>query len=153
NVGSGTPTIRLMAELPPILEPVEIDGGTGGATRIEINPGPIFNPLGRRIDGLILATGESTIRNLGINGFNGNGIVMTAITGGYLPDHEPPTIPDPSIPRGPNPGQGEDIPPVGGAGSGNKIFGCFIGVDKTGTMAVGNGSGANAAGIADTAGI
>jgi hypothetical protein len=169
NVGSGTPTIRLMTDLPPITEPVEINGGTGGATRIEITPGNIFNPLGRRIDGLILATGESTIRNLVINGFNGNGIVMTSISGGYLPDHKPPTISDPSIPtdppcdmrptepncfpRGPGGGGDPTIPPVSGAGSGNKIFGCFIGTDKTGTIAVGNGSGANTAGIADTAGI
>src|SRR5262249_24833029 len=131
NVGSGTPTIMLRSALPPITEPVEIDGGTGGATRIEISGDNILRLPGNRVDGLILATGESTIRNLVINGFGGNGIVMTAITGGYLPDHEPPTIPDPSIPRGPNPGQGEDIPPVGGAGSGNKIFGCFIGTDKT----------------------
>src|SRR5262245_24917416 len=98
NVGSGTPTIRLLGELPPITEPVEINGGTGGATRIEITPGLFYIPPGRRIDGLILATGESTIRNLVINGFNGNGIVMTSISGGYLPDHTPPTIPDPSIP-------------------------------------------------------
>jgi hypothetical protein len=169
NVGSGTPTIKLQSELPPILEPVEINGGTGGATRIEITLGRIFLPVGRRIDGLILVTGESTIRNLVINGFNGNGIVMTSISGGYLPDHTPPTIPDPSIPTAPpcdmrptepncfprGPGGGEDppIPPVGGAGSRNKIFGCLIGTDKTGTIAVGNGSGINAAGVADTAGI
>jgi hypothetical protein len=80
NVGSGMPTIKLLSELPPILEPVEINGGTGGATRIEITPGNINNPPGRRIDGLILATGESTIRNLVINGFSGSGIVMTSIT-------------------------------------------------------------------------
>jgi CSLREA domain-containing protein len=169
NVGSGTPTIRLSGELPPILEPVEINGGTGGATRIEITPGPIFNPSGRRIDGLILAAGDSTIKNLVINGFSGNGIVMTSISGGYLPDHTPPTIPDPSIPtdppcdirpteqncfpRGPGGGVDPPIPPLEGAGSRNKIFGCFIGTDKTGTIAVGNGSGMNAAGIVDTAGI
>jgi len=169
NIGSGTPTIRLLAELPPIIEPVEIDGGNGPADRIEIKPGPIFSPPGRRIDGLILATGESTIRNLVINGFSGNGIVMTSISGGYLPDHTPPTITDPSIPTNPpcdmrpsepncfprGPGGGEDppIPPEGGAGSRNKIFGCFIGTDKTGTIAIGNGSGINVAGIVDTAGI
>jgi hypothetical protein len=169
NLGTGTPTIRLMGELPPILEPVEINGGTGGATRVEITLGSVFIPVGRRIDGLILLTGESTIRNLVINGFNGNGIVMTSISGGYLPDHTPPSIPDRTIPTGPpcdmrptdpgcfprGPGGGEDppIPPVSGAGARNQIYGCFIGTDKTGTIAVGNGSGINAAGIADTAGI
>ena len=169
DVGSGTPRIRLMAELPPIKAPVEIDGGTGGATRIEINGSFILTRAGNRIDGLILAAGDSTIRNLVINGFSGNGIVMTSISGGYLPDHTPPTIPDPSIPTNPpcdmrptnpdcfnrGPGGGEDppIPPEGGAGSRNKIFGCFIGTDSTGTIALGNGSGMNAAGIVDTAGI
>ncbi|MCI0392454.1 MAG: CSLREA domain-containing protein, partial [Acidobacteria bacterium] len=159
NVGYGTPTIRLLSELPPITKPVEINGGTGGATRIEITLGSIFNPLGRRIDGLILATGDSTIRNLVINGFSGNGIVMTSISGGYLQDHTPPMITDPSIPtnppcdmrptdpncfpRGPG-GGGEDRDPDGGAGARNKIFGCFI---------IGNGSGINASGTAYNAGI
>jgi hypothetical protein len=154
DVGAGTPRITLASELPPITESVEINGKTGGATRIEITPGNGAIPPGRRIDGLILLTGESTIRNLVVNGFNGNGIVMTSINSGYLPDHNPPSIPDRSIP--PAPGPGEDPPPYptdGESGSGNKIFGCFIGTDATGTMAVGNGSGFNAAGIADTAGI
>ncbi len=169
KVGSGTPTISLRSALPPITEPVEINGGTGGATRIEINGSRIITLIGNRADGLILATGASTIRNLVINGFSGNGIVMTSISGGYLPDHTPPTITDPSIPTNPpcdmrpsepncfprGPGGGEDIPipPDRGAGSRNKIFGCFIGVDKTGTIAIGNGSGINAAGIAYNAGI
>src|SRR5262245_49734458 len=163
DVGIGTPTIRLLSALPVIVEPVEIDGGTGGATRIEINGGRILAIIGYRPDGLILATGDSTIRNLVINGFSGNGIVMTAISGGYLPDHNPPTITDPSLPTNPpcdmrpnqpdcfprGPGGGEDIPipPVRGAGARNKIFGCFIGADKTGTIAIGNGSGINTAGI------
>jgi len=163
DVGIGTPTIRLLSALPVIVEPVEIDGGTGGATRIEINGGRILAIIGYRPDGLILATGDSTIRNLVINGFSGNGIVMTAISGGYLPDHNPPTITDPSLPTNPpcdmrpnqpdcfprGPGGGEDIPipPVRGAGARNKIFGCFIGTDKTGTIAIGNGSGINTAGI------
>ena len=131
NVGVGTPTILVQSELPPILESVEINGGTGGATRIEINGSNVLIRLTPRLigrvngDGLILATGDSTIRNLVINGFNGNGIVMTSISGGYLPDHTPPTITDPSIPTAPpcdmrptepncfprGPGGGE-IPPV-----------------------------------------
>jgi hypothetical protein len=175
DVGSGTPTIFVQSQLPPILEPVEIDGRTGGATRIELNGSNailrLFPRLTGRVngDGLILATGESTIRNLVINGFLGNGIVMTSISGGYLPDHTPPTITDPSIPTDPpcdmrptepncfprGSGGGEDppVPPLDGAGARNKIFGCFIGTDKTGTIANGNGSGINSAGLAVTAGI
>ncbi len=163
NVGSGTPTIKLSGGLPPIIEPVEIDGGTGGATRVEINGGRIISWLGNRVDGLILATGDSVIRNLVINGFSGAGIVMTSIRGGYLPDHTPPTITDPSIPTNPpcdvrptepncfphdaGGAEAPPVPPLDGAGSRNKIFGCFIGTDKTGTIAIGNGSGINTAGI------
>src|SRR4030095_14404626 len=51
NAGSGTPTISLRSALPPITEPVEINGGTGGATRIEIQGGRIITPVGNRIDG------------------------------------------------------------------------------------------------------
>ena len=174
NVGTGTPTISVQSELPPILEPVEINGATGGATRIEINGSSVLLRLYPRLtgrvrgDGLILATGESTLRNLVINGFLGNGIVMTSISGGYLPDRTPPTITDPSIPIDPpcdvrpnvpeclprGPGGGDDpVTPGGGAGTRNRIFGCFVGTDKTGTLANGNGSGLNAAGVAVTAGI
>jgi hypothetical protein len=159
NLSSGTPTIYVQSELPPILEPIDIDGGTGKSTRIELNgSGVVLQLFPRRTgrvpgDGLIVAAQDSTIRNLVINGFLGNGIVLTSITGGYLPDHNPPTITDPSITPEP-PGDGGDTHEVGGSGgSRNKILGCYIGTDKTGLVANGNGSGANAAGIAENAGI
>ena len=173
NLGTGTPTIFVQTELPPILEPIDINGATGGATRIEINGSGVVVQLYPRVtgrvrgDGLILATRDSTIRNLVINGFLGNGIVMTSISGGYLPDHTPPSITDPlnptdppcdvrpdenCIPRGPG-GSGDPDEPGGGGGSRNRILGCFIGTDKTGVFANGNGSGLNAAGIAENAGI
>lgn len=43
--------------------------------------------------------------------------------------------------------------PEGDGGSHNEIFGCFIGTDKTGTIANGNGAGINSKGIVETAGI
>jgi hypothetical protein len=173
KVGNGTPTIWVQSELPVILEPIEIDGATGGADRVELNGSnaviSLF-PLRRgRVngDGLILAAQDSTIRSLVIGGFLGNGIVMTSITGGYLPDHTPPTISDPTIrtdppcdvrpgaeciSRGPG-GTGDPDEPGGGSGTRNRIFGCYIGTDRTGTLANGNGSGVNAAGLAENAGI
>ncbi|HEY8462321.1 MAG TPA: hypothetical protein VIM99_18175, partial [Blastocatellia bacterium] len=98
DIGEGIPTIFVQSELPPITESVEIDGRTHEATRVEINGSNVILQLIPRIigrvngDGLILATGDCVIRNLVINGFGGNGIVMTSISGGYLPDHTPPTI-------------------------------------------------------------
>jgi hypothetical protein len=173
DLGAGTPTIFVQSELPPILEPLDIDGGTGGATRVEISGSGVVVQLYPRVtrrvqgDGLILAAQDSTIRNLVINGFLGNGIVMTSITGGYLPDHTPPAITDPALPadppcdprtdesctgRGPG-GDGDPREPGGGGGSRNRILGCYIGTDRTGLVARGNGSGPNAAGIAEHAGI
>jgi hypothetical protein len=58
-----------------------------------------------------------------------------------------------TTPRGPGGGEDPPLPPGGGVGSRNKIFGCFIGTVKSGTIAIGNGSGMNAAGIVDNAGI
>jgi hypothetical protein len=159
NLGAGTPTIFVQSELPPILEPIDIDGGTGKSTRIEINGSGVvvqlFPRRTRRVqgDGLILAAQDSTIRNLVINGFLGNGIVLTSISGGYLPDHTPPTITDPSITPEPPPDGGDTYEVGGRGGSRNKILGCYIGTDKTGLVANGNGSGLNAAGIAENAGI
>jgi hypothetical protein len=173
NIGAGTPTIFVQSELPPIVESIDINGSTGGAARVEISGSGVVVQVYPRVtgrvqgDGLILAAQDSTIRNLVINGFLGNGIVMTSISGGYLPDHTPPTITDPSIPTDPpcdlrpdenciprGPGSGGDPDELGGSGgSRNRIFGCYIGTDKTGVLARGNGSGPNAAGIAEHAGI
>jgi hypothetical protein len=173
NLGTGTPTIWVQSPLPPITEPIEINGATGWATRVELNGSNALLSLipvvrGRvNGDGLILAAQDSTIRNLVIGGFRGNGIVMTSTSGGYLPAHTPPTISDPSIPtdppcdvrpneacvpRGPG-GSGDPDEPGGRGGSRNKVLGCFIGTDRTGTLANGNGSGPNSAGIAQNAGI
>jgi hypothetical protein len=160
DVGVGTPTIRPRTMLPVIIEPITINGKTGGATRVEIDGSvasrTIF--LGR-VDGLYLVGGGSTIRSLVINRFSGNGIVLSAITGGALPDPTPPTIPEETIPdcfRQPQPpdclqggggGGAPDIPPIGGAGASNTIVDCLIGTDSSGTVAFGNGSGNHNAGI------
>lgn len=161
NIGAGTPVINVKSQLPPILEPVVINGGSFGATRVELEgtrASFIAALVGTRAHGLFLAAGDSTIRNMVINRFNGNGIVMTTLTGGSITDWTPPTITDPSIPTDPpciecsgggggGGGGGPVIPDIGGAGARNKVLGCFIGTDATGTMALGNGSGLETAGI------
>lgn len=165
KLGAGTPTIRPRFMLPVITEPVIIWGDSGGATRVEINGSDASwraALLGQRAHGLFLVTGESTIRNLVINRFNGNGIVLTTDAGGHITDFTPPTITDPTIPAEPPcfarpaepdcpPGGGSggpSLPPIGGADARNKVIGCFIGTDATGTVALGNGSGLDTAGIA-----
>ncbi|HYR88102.1 MAG TPA: hypothetical protein VE422_28750 [Terriglobia bacterium] len=161
DIGSGTPTIRPNSMLPVILEPIFIKGDSGGATRVEIDGTAASRwLLFGRVHGLYLVGGRSTIRNMVINRFSGDGIVLDAITGGVLPDPTPPSIPDKTLPVIPRfarpqepdcpPGGGSappDIPDVQGAGASNLIVGCFIGTDSTGTIALGNGSGIETAGI------
>jgi hypothetical protein len=167
NIGTGTPSIKLRTMLPPITEPVYIRGDSYGATRVELNGSDASwraALTGGRAHGLFLLTGDSTIRKLVINRFNGNGIVLTSDTGGHIEDFTPPTITDPSLPTEPpcfaRPAEpdcptgggsgGPTLPPIGGAGARNTIIGCFIGTDATGTIALGNGSGLTTAGIVTT---
>jgi hypothetical protein len=164
DIGTGTPVIKVQMQLPPILESVVIDGGSFGATRVELDGSRasfVANPQGQRVHGLFLATGDSTISNMVINRFNGNGIVMTTLTGGSISEYTPPEITGPSMPaelpchaRPAEPdcspggsGGGYYMPDPRGAGARNRVLGCFIGTDATGTVAMGNGSGLFTAGI------
>lgn len=167
NLGAGTPSIRLASMLPAITERVFIRGDSFGATRVELNgsSASVRAALtGQRAHGLFLATGDSTIRNLVINRFNGNGIVLTKNSdAGHIEYFTPPEITDPSIPVLPpclawpaepdcpsSGGGGADSPPSVGADARNRIIGCFIGTDASGTLALGNGSGLFTAGIVTT---
>lgn len=166
NIGTGTPTIRLRTMLPVIIEPVIIRGDSYGATRVELDGSDASVTsalLGQHAHGLFLIGGKSTIRNMVINRFSGNGIVLTDPDSSTPPgDYTPPTITDPSVIQDPPcfarpaepdcpPGGGggnPDISPiVGGSGGKNLIIGCFIGTDATGTIAMGNGSGVQTAGV------
>jgi len=70
SLGAGTPTINITSPLPTITEPVTINGNTGGATRVELNG----SVAGAGTNGLNITAGSSTISNLVINRFSGNGI-------------------------------------------------------------------------------
>jgi len=73
-LGSGTPSIPAGfssgTALPPLTHPVVIDGSSGGATRVELNG----NDAGANANGLTLSGGSSTISDLVINRFTGDGI-------------------------------------------------------------------------------
>jgi titin len=167
NLGAGTPSIRLASTLPAITEPVFIRGDSFGATRVELNGSDASLRAaltGQRAHGLFLATGDSTIRNLVINRFNGNGIVLTKNSdAGHIEHFTPPEITDPSIPAQPpclawpaepdcpaSGGSGADSAQSVGADGRNRIIGCFIGTDASGALALGNGSGLFTAGIVTT---
>ena len=74
--GTGIHTIALTAPLPPITDPVVIDGttqpGYAGMPVIQISGAN----AGVGVDGLTISAGDSTLRGLAINRFNHDGIVL-----------------------------------------------------------------------------
>jgi CSLREA domain-containing protein len=85
-LGAGTPTIILSSvALPFIIQPVVIDGQTGGAQRVEL----AGSQLTTNVSGLLLYQGSdgSTIRSLVINGIaNGSGIGILYSSGNAVED-------------------------------------------------------------------
>ncbi len=72
NLGAGTPTIAVTSALPTITNPMNINGNTGGSTRVELNGAG----AGAGVNGLTITAGSSTIQGLVINRFGGNGILI-----------------------------------------------------------------------------
>ena len=70
NLGGGTPTVTISSNgvtyqnLPPIVKPVTIDGGSGGATRVELTPG-----TGATGPALQVQSANVVLRNLVVGGF------------------------------------------------------------------------------------
>ena len=77
NIGTGTPTINLVAALQSLNDAVMVLGDTGGATRVELNGAS----AGSGVDGLVVLGGASTIRSLVINNFDGYGLVLSELPG------------------------------------------------------------------------
>lgn len=163
-LGAGTPSIALTSPLPGTSEAVTILGNTGGATRVELNGSAV--PSG---DGLHL-NGGATARALVVRGFPGYGIVLTgssnvvagcyvgtdAAGGGSVAGNGIDGISDAgsgSVIGGATAADRNVVSHNGGVGIGeggigSNVTGNFVGVDASGTQALGNAS----AGIAVSAG-
>ncbi len=82
----GPRSIRLTSPLPPITDPVVIDGtaqGEGGGQQsptIELNGAD----AGNKANGLTIKAGGSTVRGLAINGFDGAGILIQGAGGNQV---------------------------------------------------------------------
>lgn len=167
DIGINTPTIAVGSivslPLPTITEAVTINGATGGATRVELN-GTLAGPAA---DGLSITSGNCTIRALVINGFSGNGILISGGGGNLLQNnfigtdsagammvdntgsgvriHGSPnntiggTIPAARNLISGNDGNGVQI--LNAGASNNIVQGNFIGTDVSGTVPVRNASG------------
>ena len=111
NISTATKTIALLTPLPDITSPVIIDGttqpGYAGNPLIELTGTNLSTVLG----GLVITAGNSTVRALAINGFNGTG-------SGY---------------------DGAGIALTNGGG--NVVEGCYLGTDLTGALSRSNYSG------------
>ena len=76
NIGSGSPFINLSSALPSITEALNINGNTGGATRVVIDG----TNAGAGANGLYILSGACSINGLVIDNFSANGILIQ--TGG-----------------------------------------------------------------------
>ncbi len=159
DIGTGTPTINLAAPLQFLNDAVMILGDTGGATRVELN-GALAGPG----DGLTVLGGNSVIRSLVINNFDGYGITLSEIPGNtvtncYIGVNAAGTAAAPNTLDGIHIDAQGNNNVIGGttvgarniisgnfgagisivAGINNTIQGNFIGTDVTGMIDLGNG--------------
>ncbi len=157
DIGAGTPVINVTSPLPTITESLSINGNTGGATRVELNGTGVSG------SGLLVQTGNSTIKNMVINRFGLAGIVLTSGNGNVVQGCFLGTDATGTLDRG-NATNGIFISSannlIGGttpamrnvisgndqdgvalgfaAGANNVVQGNFIGTDLNGTAALGN---------------
>jgi CSLREA domain-containing protein len=81
SLSSATPVIAVGSSgngaLPAITHPVVIDGTSGASTRIELEG----SQAGQDMNGLVVSGGDSTIKGLVIDGFDGDGIKLDTAGG------------------------------------------------------------------------
>ncbi len=160
DLGVGTPSINLKDALPNITEPININGNTGGATRVELNG---TGSLGAGLSGLAITgtAGGSTIQSLVINNLPANSNGITLNSGGNTVKNCYIGVNAAGTAAAPNGRDGIDINDsqnniIGGTTaadrnviSGNANSGVTIaGATATGNKIIGNYLGTNAAGNA-----
>ncbi|HEX9000913.1 MAG TPA: CSLREA domain-containing protein, partial [Blastocatellia bacterium] len=157
-LGTGTPSIAITGSaLPAITEPVNVNGATGGATRVELNGAG----AGVAANGLTINAGSSLIASLVINRFTASGIVLQTAGGNSVQgcligtDATGATalangLYGVAISNVANNTIGGVTPGAGNLLSGNTQIGVFItGASANGNVVQGNLIGTNAAGTAD----
>lgn len=162
--GAGVHTIALTSELPTVTDAVVIDGttqpGFAGSPLIELNGAG----AGAASDGLTVSAGNSTIRGLIINRFDGSGIRLqtggsNVVTGNYIGtsaagtadlgnnasgvmlDNSPNNTVGGVTPSARNILSGNNQYGVllnGAGSSGNTVQGNYVGTDLAGALDVGN---------------
>ena len=173
--GAGARTIRPTSALPGIADPVVIDGYTQAGARPNTNPittgsnAVLMIELdgslaGLGSDGLHITAGNSTVRGLAINRFDGNGILLEMNGGNFIEGNFIGTnvtgiaslgnwgdgvsvLTPANVIGGTGAGRGnvisgneqDGVAVVGGSATGNLMEGNCIGTDLTGTVALGNG--------------
>jgi hypothetical protein len=157
--GGGVKTINLMSELPPIENPIILDGwsqgpsGYSGPPLIELNGAS----AGANSAGLIVNGGNSTIRGLAINRFGNAGIVLQFHGGNkveacYIGTNAAGTgmaangANGISINNVPNNDIGRVIPGAENIIAGNNVGVLIIGSNATGNRVMNNYIGTNTAG-------
>lgn len=146
--GAAPFTITLTSALPPITDPVIIDGttqlGFAGSPVIELNGAGV----GAGADGLTITAGASTVKSLVINRFTANGITLATnggntISGCYIGTDVTGMADLGNTENGINlnsPGNtiGGTAAPTGNVISGNNSNGIFINDNSTGTQVKGD---------------
>ena len=161
--GSGPHTIAPLSALPEITDPVVLDGttqpGFSGRPIIELEG----SNAGEGTNGLHITAGNSTVKGLVINRFNGNGIFLgenggNVIKGNYIGTDLTGTIALGNADKGVNvnfcpnntiggtnaaarnilSGNHQGVALLGSSSVGNLVQGNFIGTDVSGTMVLGN---------------
>lgn len=158
-IGTGPQTIAVLSPLPPLADPVTIDGSTqpgySGTPLVEID-GALAGPLAV---GLAISAGGSTVRALAVNRFDHAGIEITGpggcrIEGNFVGVGLPGNVDRGNLANGiaitdsPNNVVGGTAPGAGNVASGNEASGLeIVGPLATGNRVEGNRFGTTADGL------
>ena len=83
DLGAGIPTITLGSGLGDMTSTIDINGATGGATKVEIK-GPGAGPGPGSDSGMLITAGGNSIKNLIMNSFDGSALILSTEGGSTL---------------------------------------------------------------------